>query len=251
MGTMSNIVKRPSLSEEAVARLIDPRTGERLRPLGVVGGRLVWPVMGAAEDDDSGGDGSGTEDKNKDPEGTGSSEDGKGGDGRDPNPKIAALEEEKQRHVRRRQEAEDALAEAKKELDELRNKDKDDSTKNAERLMTLEKDNAQLQEDLKQARLENAFLKDNTFTWHNPGRALALADLSEVEIDSDGTVHGLKKALEALSKSDAYLLKTEDKKASDDAPNTEGKVKNSSKKDEGKTDPDREALIKKYPALRR
>lgn len=57
--------------------------------------------------------------------------------------------------------------------------------------------------------LKVAFLADNTYAWHNPERALRLIDLSQVEIQDDGSVRGLKDALKALATSDAYLIKQE------------------------------------------
>src|SRR4051812_33447047 len=108
MGPMNAVnVKRPSLSDEAISRFIDPRTGVRLRPLGVVGGRTVWPMMGASpddpsdkDDDDKDDDDKGDPDDKDDPE---DDLDDKGGDKGDKNPdaKISALEDEKNRHLRR------------------------------------------------------------------------------------------------------------------------------------------------------
>lgn len=253
MGTMSTNVKRLSLSDEAISRFIDPRTGVPLRPLGVVGGRVVWPMMGAAPDPDEDDEQKETKDKGGDPEGGDASEDAEGSDKGDPKAKIAALEEEKNRHVKRRQEAEEALAETRRRLEELEGKDKSEAEKAAARVTELETENKTLQESLREARLQNAFLSDNTYEWHNPGRALALADLSEVEIDSDGTVHGLKAALDKLAKSDAYLLKQKSEKddAKEDLPDT-GSAKNGSKSQKQKQSAEarEKELRDKYPALR-
>lgn len=250
MGTMSNIFKRQSLSDEAISRFVDPRTGMRLRPLGVVGGRTVWPMLGASPDDPSNEDeDKETEDEEDGPEGDDSSEGGDGSDKGDPNAKITALEEEKNRQYKRRKEAEAEKARLEKELEELKNKDKDETTRQGERLVQLESENQELKDTLKQTRLENAFLTDNTYSWHNPRRALQVADLSEVEIDSDGTVSGLSEALKALAKSDPYLLKTEKDKDEDEPPSTGG-PKNPAK-GKKKADADDEAIRNKYPALRR
>lgn len=63
-------------------------------------------------------------------------------------------------------------------------------------------------EALSSLQIENAFLKDNTFTWQNPATALKLLDRSKITVDqTSGEISGMKQALEALSKSDAYLLK--------------------------------------------
>jgi hypothetical protein len=254
MGTMQTSLKRPSLSDEAISRFVDPRTGQRLRPLGVVGGRTVWPMMGASPDDPSDPDNEDedkeTKDKDTGSEGTDSSEGGSGSDKGDPQAKIVALEEEKNRHVRRRTEAERERDALKQELEEIRGKDKSEVEKMTERVTTLESENTSLKEALRSQRLENAFLSDNTYSWHNPGRALALADLSEVEIDEDGKGHGLKAALDKLAKSDAYLLKKESAEDDEeDLPNT--KVTNKSKKDKTKDKAQDSALLQKYPALRR
>jgi hypothetical protein len=260
-------MQRLSLSEEAVAGRIDPRTGQRLRPLGVVGGRPVWPIMGASPDDPSSDESreKETDGKDEDPEGEGSKskDSDEGGDSKDsksdgnPGAKIEDLEQEKERHYRRRKEAEQEADRLRKELDELKGKDTPEQEKLQNRVTELETSLTATQESLEAAHLENAFLKDNTFTWHNPGRALKLADLSKVEIDDDGTVHGLKEALEKLAKSDPYLIKqegesTKDSKDKKDLPNT-GDPKNKSKKDkvDESKDTARSKLVQKYPALRR
>jgi hypothetical protein len=59
---------------------------------------------------------------------------------------------------------------------------------------------------LKEVLLQNAFLTDNTHKWRNPASALKLLDMSKITISSDHTVTGMKDAVTALAKSDAYLL---------------------------------------------
>lgn len=266
MGTM-NGMQRQSLSEEAVARLVDPRTGQRLRPLGVVRGRTVWPMMGASPDDPSdtdSGDDEGADDdgdnpeggksKSKDSEGGGDPEDTK--DSGNPDAKIEDLEQEKERHFRRRKEAEKRAEQAERELNELKAKDTPEVERLTQQVSTLETQNTALEENLTTARMEIAFLKDNSYSWHNPGRALKLADLSGVEIDDDGNVHGLRAALDKLAKSDPYLIsqesKEKDKKEKKDLPNTDD-PKNPGKKQETKDSKDKKKseLLQKYPALRR
>ena len=254
MGPMNADVKRLSLSEEAISRLIHPRTGVPLRPLGVVGGRTVWPMMGASPDDpseDDDDDDKGDPDDKDDPEG--SSDDKGDGDKGDKNPdaKIAALESEKDRHVRRRREAEEERDRLREELESLKGKDKSDEETATARVTELESEVETLTELVRSTRLENAFLSSNKYEWHNPGRALALADLSEVEIDSDGSVHGLESALDKLAKSDSYLLKPKEKKdPAKDEPSTEN-PKSKSKKDKGDDKAEDSKLRDKYPALRR
>lgn len=95
------------------------------------------------------------------------------------------------------------------ELKQLRDKDLPEAEKLKKDFAETQQQLADLQDANKQLALKNAFLEDNSYTWHNPKRALSLVDLSQVEINADGTVSGLKDALKALATSDAYLLKTE------------------------------------------
>lgn len=90
------------------------------------------------------------------------------------------------------------------ELDKLKRE-------HSEALQQVEK----LQADLRQQRLENAFLSSNSVEWENPKRALQLADMSAVDIDDDGNVTGLDAALKALAKSDPYLVKKTKKSEED------------------------------------
>lgn len=99
---------------------------------------------------------------------------------------------------------------------------------------------------LDQTRIENAFLKHNKFKWQNPDTALKLADLSKVEIAEDGTVTNLVPALEALAKSDPYLLaaetgEQETPRGSTGAP-AGGRASD--------TKPDAKAMANRIPALR-
>lgn len=77
--------------------------------------------------------------------------------------------------------------------------------------------------DLRSTRIDNAFFRDNTHEWHNPDRARALLDMSKVDIDDQGTVTGLKNAIDALAKSDPYLIKppkADDGEANNTPPGT-------------------------------
>lgn len=111
--------------------------------------------------------------------------------------------------------------EAQKALKELVEKDLPAQQKLQKELAEANAERDKLREDLRKTRMENAFLNDNTFKWKNPKTALKLADLSKVEIDEDGTVRNLSAALEALAKSDPYLL--EDKEEDDEDPKDKGK----------------------------
>lgn len=192
----------------------------------------------------TGGDGGG------DPAGSGDDDDPSGADDRDPKAKIAALESEKDRHFKQRQKAEKDLADTQARLKELEERDLGEQEKVVKERDELKTENEVLSTGLQELRIENSFLTDNTYTWHNPARALKLVDLSEVAIKEDGSVEGLKAALDKLAKSDPYLIKTQD--STDDGKKLPpgGDPQNRGKQKKGET-PDRERLLQKYPGLRR
>lgn len=109
------------------------------------------------------------------------------------------------------------------------------------------------QQELHQARIDNAFLKDNKHKWKNPAAALKLADLSGVKVGEDGTVSGLREALDALAKSDAYLIDTSEGDGGDNGRQRQGGQgrtgvtpgNNGNQGSNARTD-----LEKKFPALR-
>lgn len=112
--------------------------------------------------------------------------------------------------IRKRMTAADQrAAKLEAELQQIRDKDLPETEKLQRDFAAAQEQVATLQTANTELALQNAFLKDNTFTWHNPDRALKLADLSQVEVRPDGTVIGLKDALKNLATSDAYLVKTE------------------------------------------
>lgn len=148
----------------------------------------------------------------------------------------------------RMQAADRAKAAAEARIKEFEDKDKSELEKAArdrdEALALGEK----LAEQLDQERIRNAFMSSNKFQWRNPSTAIKLADLSEVTIGDDGKVTGLDKALEALAKSDPYLLKGDD---DEDDDKLKGKTAAGGTPPKGnKQKARREELLTKYPALR-
>lgn len=207
-------------------------------------------MMADEDDDDTGGAGDkdDSEDDPDDDTGGGDDQDDKDKDKRDP--RIKQLSDEA---MRRRQEAK-AL---KKQNDELIAKvksfedaDKGDLEKAQGTITELTTERDKLREQNSELVIRNAFLMDNKHEWANPRAALKLADLSEVEIDDDGAVTGLAEALNALAKSDPYLLKS---KSEDDDDEDEGRpgATGQPPRKKSKGNPDREKLLAKYPALNR
>jgi hypothetical protein len=114
------------------------------------------------------------------------------------------------------------------------------------RVTELENNVQERDSTIQRLRIENAFLSANSHDWADPEDALRLADLSDVEIEDDGTVHGLKQALDKLAKRKPHLLKVKSEKDSTKGPS--GSANNGRRKGSKKT-PDRDALSKDYPIL--
>lgn len=210
--------------------------------------RAVFGDARMADDDGTDGEG---DDGDDDPD------DSDDGDDQDDAPKggnaeTAALKRENAE----RRKANAALKKQNEELNQrlkaIEDKDKGELEKATGSLTEAQTKLQELQEQNMQLLINNAFLSDNTHNWANPKAALRLADLSDVEIDDEGNVTGLKEALDALAKSDPYLLA---KAKSDDDDDDDDKGKNSAtgqpvgKKSKG--NPNRDKLLEKYPALRR
>ncbi len=169
--------------------------------LGAQGGAPA--AQGGGQD---GGTGSSAENQGNDGTQTGQSA-GTGTDGTQGQTVTATVSADEYERIKAQRTAADQRAgKAEAELKQLRDKDLPALEKAQRDLVEVTAERDQLKIDLKQARLDNAFMGDNTYKWQNPKNALKLADLSNVEIDDDGTVRNLKGALDALAKSDPYLL---------------------------------------------
>lgn len=123
----------------------------------------------------------------------------------------------------------------------------------AQEKLTKERDEATARADALQTevidlRKANAFLTDNTYEWQNPEIAQALLAKTgiSIEIDSSGTVTGLKEALKKLATDHPYLLKTV---KTEETPPAGGTVPGNNGK--GGTDsPARKTLEGRFGALR-
>lgn len=82
----------------------------------------------------------------------------------------------------------------------------------AAKVPELEKQVEAEAEKVKKLRIDNAFLTSDV-EWVDAEAALRLVDLSDVEIKDDGTVKGLKEALEALATAKPYLVKPKEEEA--------------------------------------
>ena len=199
-----------------------PLTGEPIEPVGVVGNKYVWPVMGGApvddeDDDDQDDDGdSGADGKKAD------DDDGDSGSDDDGSDKVSRADlvalEKRMKAADRRAEA------AEKALKEKTDAEKGELQKAQDDLKEVQAGLEDAQKVIQSLRLENAFLTANKHTWHEPETALNLAQsagyLDDI-MDEDGKVDkpALTKALDRLAKDKKYLVKTDKKEKDDeDAP---------------------------------
>ena len=157
---------------------------------------------------------------------TGESAQGGAGDGQNQqgqgqqNTAATVRAEAHERTRTRMQAADQRASKLELELKALRDKDLPEAEKLKREHGELTEKVKQLDDQLRQARIDNAFLKDNTHSWHDPGAALRMADLSRVEIDADGNVSGLKESLIQLAKQNAWMLKPSSEGADDSGDGT-------------------------------
>lgn len=230
-----------------------PLTGAVIEPVGVVNGKVVWPICGGAidgDEDDDDNDGKDDADSGSDGKGkVGKDDDGDSGAG-----KIDADEAER---LRKRMQAADRRAEeAERKIREIADKDKDELTKAKDRATELEATVEEKDKTIRNLQLQVAFLSANKHAWHDPDTALDLADRNgylEDVVDDDGKVDrkALGKALDRLATEKAFLVKTEEKK-NDDGPGgpsgePAGGRSDNSKDERAKKD----QLKKRFPVLNR
>lgn len=146
-------------------------------------------------------------------------------------------------------QADKAREEAQAALKQLRDKDLPEMDKLKRDFADAEAKRAEAEKALETTRIENSFLThaDEKIKWRNPTTALKLLDRSKITIDSEGNVIGMKDAIEALAKSDPYLL--EDKAATETVePPVGGTVPGTNGGTKAKTSADKMAT--RFPALR-
>lgn len=222
----------------------------------------VFPSLCGAEDEaENPPAGSGAAAGNK------STEDQTGGD---PQKKIKALEEEKDRHFNERKAAEDKLAQNATELEELRKfrAEQEDAKLSADekvqkevKTLTEERDRANsqvetLQKAMQELVLQQAFISNGGVKWHDPEIALSKADLSAVEIEVNDkgipvvkNPAALQKAAKALAESKAFLV---DNGKQEEKPWTASGPAGAARRKPAAADDDEKAkLRRKYPTLKR
>lgn len=222
------------------------------------------PLVGREGEDDDAGDGvnGATDAGGSGDEGGDEDEDDAGGSGDD----DLDLKKERSRAAARERQrlakaAKDAAAEnksLKEQLEAFTRKDKSELENAKTDLDKTTNENKTLKERLSKLAIDNAFLQVNNIQWHNPKRALQMADLSEVEIDDDGNVDekALQAAMKKLADEEPYLVKSgkdddeeEDEKDQRQVERTGTPSSGSTKKRKREAD-QRAILMQNYPSLR-
>lgn len=268
---MSQRLIQPGLSAAGLIGKYHPLTGELIVPLGYTSRGPIWPAIGGAPEDDDDPDDD-PDDDDSDDDDDDSSDDDKdkskkskksGKDDDDDDDDKPRYTEAEYKKLKDRMKAADRRAdEAMTRIKALENKDKKpEDVASAE----LTEANTKLEQQAtanKELRLQVAFLSANQIKWHDPEDALAMADLSGVDVDDSGTVDtkALRAALKDLAKRKPHLVdKSSSKKDKDDDDDKDDKGRqddqgssgssmNGRRKGESKT-PDRKALAARFPVL--
>lgn len=150
----------------------------------------------------------------------------------------------------KRMKAADQRADAlQAKLKEWEDKDKSDLEKAQGTVQELAKERDQLADRVKTMALENAFLTDNKYTWYDSRDALRLLDMDGVEVKDDGTVSGLKPAIEKLAKAKPHLIKQNDGGDGNSSSAASGSANNGTRKGSRQEPP--KNYSSRFPALRK
>jgi len=205
--------------DQLMSEMIDPRTGLPLVPLYVrADGSCVWPVMGAAPDDDSDEDDADDTDPDEETDEVDDEDEDDEDDGkkkkskkRDPDPRDVRMAQ-----LEKRMKAADRRASmAEKRLKEIDDKDKSELQLVTEERDSLKAELDALRKEQRETRLQNEFLSVNSFNWADVSDALTVAErggyLDDV-VDEDGKVDrkALREAVKQLAKDKPYLVVKKD-----------------------------------------
>lgn len=216
------------------------------QPLLWINGFPVCQFIGAEGGDDD-GRGDNTEDESVE-EGVGAS-----GSGKDPKDDLEAVTARMKAADRNAAEARKALEAANAKIKEFEDKDRSELEKAQNDAREAQEVRDKLNQTVSGLRMQVAFLSSNDVNWHDPAVALRLLDTTDISIDDDGNVKGMKEAIKRLADGHKYLVKSKDgdagngdeerpprKKTGD---STNGSVGGGSKID-------RKKMEERFPALR-
>jgi hypothetical protein len=198
-------------------------TGLPIEPVGIVGNKLVWPILGGAQDPNEDED---EEKDEQDDSDSGGADDDDSDAGSADDDGETVTKADLLALTKRMKAADQRAAEAEKKLKAKEDAEKDEITKASEALKEAQAELAEAQSTIKSMRLQNSFLTANKQKWHDSDTALDLAQskgyLDDVA-DDEGNVDkaALSKALDRLAKDKPFLVDKQ-KKAStpddDDGP---------------------------------
>jgi len=212
-------------------------------------GTAIYPIYGAEDPPKNEGDGGGASGGDPSKNEGGSGGEGKGeGDGGDP-PKPKTVSQDDFDTLQKRLNAADkAKGDLQKKLDDLDKAklgEKERAEKERDEAKALAASTAA---ELRSSQLKIKFLSSNKYNWHDPETALALVDLSDVEVGEDGKVTGLEAAMKKLADSKPFLVKTEDDPPKNGSSGGTPKPPGGGNKDAAAK---RAAMEKKFPQLTR
>lgn len=227
--------------------LLHPLTGEPIIPVGLRSdGRPIWPIIGAAPEDDgeddageddAGDAGSGEEDSGGDDNTTSGSDDGS----------DTVSRAELDNVLARMKAADQRATKAENELKKHEDAQKDELTRATDRVTELETENKELKELVSGLRFGNAFFSANKHQWQDAEIARDIAERKgylDGVVDDEGEVDTQKlgKALDRLAKEHSYLVKPASGGASGEPAVTRS---NNNKDDKAR----QQELRRKFPAL--
>lgn len=272
---MSQRLIQPGMSAAALFRVRNAR-----RIIGYTSRGPVWSIAGGAPEDgdpadpeprsgdsdgdddddtsdnDSSDDDSDDDDEDDDePKGKSGKGKGKGKNDDDDDKDEVVSKFKYDKLFARMQNADRRSSDLQKQLDELKDK-KDISqevkNENAELKSTVDK----LTKANRDLTVRVGFFSVNTIDWQNPEAALKLLDLSDVEVDEDGTFdkRALKVAMRNLAKEHPYLVRAKkvdpNDSTGDDQPTSVGKMNGTRKGARGNGDP-KDRLKGRFSVLQR
>ena len=236
--------------------------GTLFEPIGYIGGKPVWPILGGAPEDGKAADAvDGTENAGQrasddDPELEKDLDNaGQGADDEDPDGEGETVSKAKfDRILAQLSAADKKRAEFEKKVQEFEDKDKSELERAQSELEALRKRDSERDASLKEIRLRDAFRDasgEAEIFWHNTDIALSQLDKDLLEIDDDGKVTGgMAKAVKALAKESKFLVNPIGANG-DSGDNGKKSGGSFNGKDGGKKPvTDKDKLLGKYPALR-
>lgn len=284
---MSLRLTKPGIMAAKLYPAKSPLSGQAVDPIGTLAdGTPVWPVLGGAPDTDDpddpdfvGDDDEDEEDdeeedkkpkrrpvkKSKSKDDEDEEDEDEEDDDEDEEEDLPPKARASRQAMRYRLEAKRLKAENadfRARLKAIEDKDKNPEELSAEELRTAKEKADNLSAAQQRLVLENAFLRCNVVDWVDADDALSLVDLSDVDVDEDGTVdrRALRAALKDLAKRKPHLVKKpkvsdqdEDEDEDDDQEprsRRSGAPMNGRRKG-SRGDTSRVELAKKFPVLGR